>query len=210
MKFTIIIPTMWKCTPFLKEMVIRYDACDLVEEILIINNDEKARIELESNKVRILGTGDNMFVNPAWNLGVKEAKTEMVVLANDDIYFNTPCSLFRMLYSFLPKGFVAGFDSSCFTRTIPNDFYGLVKTDSKKLPYGFGFFMVLLKEDYKPIPKELKVWFGDTYLYRDLTSCLIKGLPVIAKRGTTSKTMDLKDQHRIEKTYFEKLVKNGK
>ena len=38
-----------------------------------------------SSKVRIINPPENIYVNPRWNLGVKEAKFDKVALFNDDI-----------------------------------------------------------------------------------------------------------------------------
>ena len=45
--------------------------CD-VDEIIVIDNSLQG-IELDSKKLRVIIPNENIFVNPSWNLGVKEA-----------------------------------------------------------------------------------------------------------------------------------------
>ena len=70
MKYTVIIPTMWRCpqitVPFLAEL----SACDNVGEIIIIDNDSSKQPSiLPTNKVTLYNFGKNIYVNPAWNFG---------------------------------------------------------------------------------------------------------------------------------------------
>ena len=38
-------------------------------------------------KVQRLEQDNNIFVNPAWNLGVEQAKNENICICNDDVLF---------------------------------------------------------------------------------------------------------------------------
>ena len=71
-KFSVIIPTMWKCDLIFKLLPI-LEASDFVGEILLIDNDKSNRPPQITNttKLRIIEQEQNIYVNPAWNLGVE-------------------------------------------------------------------------------------------------------------------------------------------
>ncbi|WP_322613374.1 glycosyltransferase family 2 protein [Dermacoccus abyssi] len=67
-QFAVIIPTMQR-SPLLWEQLPHYLASELVAEVVIINN-VPAAIDVEHPKLRVLAQERNIYVNPAWNLGV--------------------------------------------------------------------------------------------------------------------------------------------
>ena len=73
--FSVIIPTMWRSMRLLGMLHRLYNSDD-VDEIILIDNDKDSRFSFENKKIKILEQDENIFVNPAWNLGVKEAKNE--------------------------------------------------------------------------------------------------------------------------------------
>lgn len=205
MKYSVVIPTMWKAPQQLKEMLMVYEECPLVHEVLLIDNVGFNHHKVSKyRKVRVLNDGKNLFVNPSWNLGVKEATCERVILANDDIFINEFNILLYVVDSCLKKGVIIGLDKECFAqkRTIMVGEIEIRKAVGER-GYGFGVFMVFYKESYIPIPEELKVWYGDTLLYNSLNPYLIIGIDVETKMRTTSRTMDLRMQHKFETKYYE-------
>ena len=77
---SIIVPTMWRYEPFLDfaQYLVRID---VVSELIIINNDNTKTPKhpvLNHPKVRMLDFGQNIFVNPAWNIGVQAAREDIV------------------------------------------------------------------------------------------------------------------------------------
>ena len=86
-KISIIIPTMWRSDKILKMLPI-YEKCDLVKEVIIIDNDPKLTPDLKPySKILYYTNGENIYVNPAWNLGYTLSSNQ-VILANDDIIIN--------------------------------------------------------------------------------------------------------------------------
>ena len=49
----------------------------MVDEILIIDNSLQ-NYSFINEKVRVIVPQENLFVNPSWNLGVREARNEYV------------------------------------------------------------------------------------------------------------------------------------
>jgi len=63
---------------------MEYKKMPKINEIIIINNDPSYKIPtyFKHNKIKILTQKENIFVNPAWNLGVSVAKNENIIIAN--------------------------------------------------------------------------------------------------------------------------------
>ena len=87
-KYSIIIPTLWKSNrihKLLRDLI----KCQFVDEIILIDNAGKFFEYYEAlDKVKLVQAGENIYVNPAWNLGIKIAKNNCVAILNDDINFN--------------------------------------------------------------------------------------------------------------------------
>lgn len=81
---SVIIPTLQKAQDILIKLINSLDCDKSVSEIIVIDNSLKG-LEHNSKKLKVIIPSENLFVNPSWNLGVKEAKNELVALLNDDI-----------------------------------------------------------------------------------------------------------------------------
>lgn len=210
MSFSIIIPTMWIPKNELLGMVHKYARNSLVGEILIINNCKTNFSSIDYHieryrKVRILNDGNNLFVNPSWNLGVCEAKCNNIILANDDICIPEIDLLLSVLNDFLSKydGVIIGAGTECFKQRRTKELNGFkIYQAIGKREYGFGVFMALAKESYIPIPEGLKVWYGDTFLYNKLIPYLFE-MDIKTNMRSTSKTLDLGNRRMIETKIYE-------
>lgn len=172
--FSIIIPTMQKDVEILNKLIFELDSSNLVNEILIIDNSAKG-FTSNSKKVRVIVPKKNLFVNASWNLGVKEAKNQVVGIFNDDIIL--PINFIEEVNNFIqktPDFGIIGLDSTYIKNyekkdfeTYPNNsnltfkpFYKTIYTEY----FGSAFF--IKKENYYEIPKNIKVWCGDNYLLK--------------------------------------------
>lgn len=167
--FSIIIPTMQKNVKVLNMLLDELVSDKYVDEIIIIDNSLLG-ISYKSDKIKVITPTENLYVNPAWNLGVKNAKNEFVGVLNDDLIF--PKKFIGNVYEFLKKeidvGFV-GLDTIPKTDDVnfsdyPKDaelVFNLVNV--RPTCWGSAFFFK--KSNYIIIPKELKVWCGDDFLF---------------------------------------------
>lgn len=158
--FSVIIPTLQQ-SDLLTPMVERYCAHPMVGEVLIVNNASRSLL-FAHPKVRVLQQVENIFVNPAWNLGAREARYPFLAIANDDLLFDT--ALFYKAEKWLrrPGVGIIGPHESCFkaevgSRPWVRPVYGR--------RFAFGTLMFMRRERYVPIPERLKIWFGDDYLF---------------------------------------------
>lgn len=168
--FSVIIPTAQKNLSIFNRLLKEIENSDLVNEIIIINNHAKKLTDLNFSKTRILEQGKNIYVNPAWNLGVEEAKNEYIAILNDDIYI--PKELFKKIYEFIFKNKncgLIGLDSLKISQT--NDvsnteeefIANIYPTDVRNFCWGSGIFGK--KDNFYKIPNDLKIWYGDDYLF---------------------------------------------
>ena len=89
MKWSVVIPTLWK-SPRIYNLLESLQKTPHVGEIILIDNAPEHTPDLPKlEKLKILSKGVNIFVNPAWNLGVSEATFPNIALCNDDIEFDT-------------------------------------------------------------------------------------------------------------------------
>ena len=88
--WSVVIPTIWR-SAYTRELLSKLNEEPLVGEIILIDNAPKkiahefSRLE----KLVHLPQKSNIYVNPAWNLGVNRAKYAQICICNDDVLFNT-------------------------------------------------------------------------------------------------------------------------
>jgi hypothetical protein len=208
--FTVIIPTMW-VSDYIHQMLGLYESEQLVKEVIVIDNAPSRHNRLDQyQKVRVLTKGKNIFVNPAWNWGVRESKTKFIVIANDDILMAAN-SLRTLLCKArtLGKDQMLGLGKDCFSRK-PARFIKIKAIDKKSTSY--GTFMVMRKASYVPIPEDLLIWRGDVIQWERNEHLQIIGLKVRTRCSATIKQQELwatakQDFVRAKKYDFQKLPK---
>ena len=162
-RFTVVIPTL-QLSPLLPELIRTYDAHPLVGEILVVNN-ASTPLGIEAGKLRVLDQGGNIFVNPAWNLGAREARCELLAISNDDIAIDA--DLIDRAAARLDAGGVGIIGGDLRPDGPPT---GRPRfTRAYRRPEGFGVLMFMATTSYAPIPDELKIWQGDDYLFHQQT-----------------------------------------
>lgn len=201
MKYTVIIPTMWRCpqitVPFLAEL----SACDNVGEIIIIDNDSSKQPSiLPTNKVTLYNFGKNIYVNPAWNFGVQEAKNDLICIVNDDIAFDLHA--FEKLKNYLtPSHGIVGLSpgEKDFDQTPITDGNIDIVPWNGQHTYGFGCLFFFHKSNWLPIPDGLDVYYGDNYIF-DLQ---------LAKGKTNYLITNMKFKGHFAQTTSDKTISEG-
>lgn len=170
-KISVVIPTMWKSDK-LETLLNNLQKCDRIGEILIIDNDYSHKnINIDNyDKIIYLKMVENIYVNPAWNLGVSKSNFEIVVLLNDDILFDV--NFFNQLN--VADETIIGVAEQSYKDPNDNNFR-LEETDDRN--WGFGCMIIFNKKYYVQIPEELKIWCGDDYLFKKFKNkSIIKGV----------------------------------
>ncbi len=165
---SVVIPTLQKNVTVFFKLLDNLSNDKSVSEIIVIDNSLKG-LDYNSPKLRVIIPKENLYVNPSWNLGVKEAKSEIIGLLNDDI--SIPENFCSDIIAKMDKTMgIIGMNSGDYIET--KDIIGEPpqKTDlflekTKYMDLFFGVALFCYKETYPKIPDEIKIVYGDVWLY---------------------------------------------
>lgn len=203
--FTVIVPTLQR-SPRLAEVLDRCLEHPLVLEVIVINN-AGTPIDREHPKLRVLDQGRNIFVNPAWNLGAREARGELLAIVNDDVLFEDE-ALTRAA-RILRRGVfgIVGPDRSTFHPGAGGRIgHRLARPDATTRYY--GTFLCLRRRDYRPVPAELKIWGGDDWLVTmsPRPPAVLIRTPFVTDMSTTSRAPEFQRMFAAERAATVRLV----
>ena len=171
-KLSVIIPTLQKNVRVLTMLLNQLISDENTDEIIVIDNSKQG-LNIQSDKLRVIIPKENLYVNPAWNLGVKEVKNQYIGIINDDLIF--PKNFISKVIDFLILNSdvgIVGLDT--IEPTKPDDFDNYPKDTGIEFKKIFernscwGSAMFLKKSLYCEIPLEMKVWFGDDFLFEKI------------------------------------------
>jgi hypothetical protein len=195
--FSVIIPTMWKSIR-IWGMFHRLHHSDFVDEIIVIDNAKEDRPNSQLySKVRLIEQEENIFVNPAWNLGVKECRNENICILNDDVTFNVD-EVFNVANLVL-----LDHPTSCLgVHPISYRGYaGPVEVEKGSIiGEGWGCCIFLKKDNWVDIPEELKIWFGDNWIIKNHEKSFSAAFQISTEMSTTSDLEELSSviKHDLE------------
>jgi len=167
-KYSVIIPTLWKSNRIGK-LLFDLIKCEFVDEIILIDNGGKFFEYFEAlDKVKLVQTGENIYVNPSWNLGVKLAKNNSIALVNDDINFNP--NIFGVITEEILSEYGIIGQSEYNYKGNNTDEPILEKWNGKIRDWGWGCLIMFDKQNWMDIPDDIKIWYGDDYIFKCNTS----------------------------------------
>ena len=164
-KFSYVVPTMGRYEPFWQFLE---DLChfDVIDEILVIDNDKTKTLRNNHPKVKWLGDGNNMGVNPAWNLGIAKARNECICVANDDIVFALQ-TFYRVQDALSDEKPLIGMSAGDPIWKQPPITDGTIQVTpwiTGESTHGFGCLWFIKKSWFVPIPENLKIYYGDNWV----------------------------------------------
>lgn len=198
MKKSIIIPTMWIVPKALKAMLDRYEKSKYIKEIILIDNNPELSEDIsEFKKIRYYPQKRNIYVNPSWNLGVELAKYDPII-ANDDIEWRDVDYLIEEVdktdYDLI--GASRCRHPSPKVTISPIDYWG----------GGSVFGSLMFIKNYIPIPDDIKIWYGDNWLFSHAKNpAIFKGI-WFTNQSATINYMPLMIGHILDndkKEYYE-------
>ena len=164
--FSVILPTLWKLD-YREELQKIHDS-SVVGELILINNDRKNTpnwfLGMDLKKLIDVRPDENIFVNPAWNLGVRMAKHEHCLLFSDDVVVDSYAFLQQTDEYLKQYNSLIGCSEQCYTVDRTHNFEIVDETENR--PFGYGSIMAFRTKTYKPIPECYKIWFGDNIMFR--------------------------------------------
>jgi hypothetical protein len=165
-KFSVVIPTIWK-SEYIHQLLLKYYACDAVQEVILINNNrENTPIFPKHPKLVYVEPFENLYVNPSWNMGVRLAKSNNVIISNDDILFDI--NLYANFLLQVNKNYKKFEEIGLIGTHMDN--YSLKESDKNiklsqhQRTMGWACLFTFNKKNWKPIPDQLKIYYGDDFL----------------------------------------------
>lgn len=207
-KYSIVIPTLWKSNRTGK-LLFDLIKCEFVDEIILIDNGGKFFEHFEAlDKVKLVQPEENIYVNPAWNLGVKLAKNDLIALVNDDINFNT--DIFGLINREILSEFGIVGQSEQNYKGNNTDEPIIQKWMGDVRDWGWGCLIMFNKKDWIDIPEDIKIWYGDDYIfkYNSVSKSKIKNFNIQTEMSTTSDETEWNNIKNQDKINFTKYLIN--
>lgn len=188
---SVIIPTMWR-SPFVMELLDQLESIDSVGEVILIDNEITEAPDLSRfRKVFHIKNKQNNYVSPSWNQGYLNADFENLCFLNDDIII--PANVFDLVDSFLgPNVGMVGLLSDVYENILGSiDDLGRAETLRLTLTtsrnFGYGCCIFMHKDNYRMIPDELKIQYGDDFLFYSCTNnnFVLDGFRIVGKLSGT-------------------------
>ncbi len=170
-KVSVVIPTLQKNVEILDKLIDSLNDDKSVDEILLIDNSAKG-YERNSNKLKVIDPKENIYVNPAWNLGTKLAKNDIVGLLNDDIIISDNfCK--NIIHQMTPdmglvgcdRHFIKAIEGENQVSNIKPDEQNPILQKTSYMDSNYGIAMFYYKSSFYKIPDEIKITYGDVWLY---------------------------------------------
>lgn len=211
-KYTIVIPTLWKSNrihKLLRDLI----GSEFVDEIILIDNAGKFFEYYEAlDKVKLVQVEENIYVNPAWNLGVELANNDLIALVNDDINFNP--NIFGVIdASILSYVGIIGMGEGNYKDVIDKEKGSYIDIWKPGVnDWGWGCMILFNKKNWIDIPDDIKIWYGDNFI-KDVnpsTKACLRNFKVETEMSTTS---DEKEWDEVKKKDYENFInylRNGK
>lgn len=177
MNYSVIIPTLWRCNleNFYKTLKI-FENNNQIKEIILIDNDISFKHKIKQNilnltsKLKYYSEDENIYVNPAWNLGVSKSYGEHLIIVNDDFHITSKKILNNIIKTHQDNknilNSVYGISTSCYIEEPTSN--KIYLTDNEGRGIGWGCFFILHKDTWIDIPNELKIWFGDDFITKHI------------------------------------------
>ena len=218
-KISIIVPTLWKSEGF-KERLMNISALESVGEIILIDNTDTPP-ELDIINLTHIKEYKNTYVNPAWNKGVELAKYDKLCFLNDDVDFDL--NLFKNILPHITedKGMIGlneyhgngvwedelGCDRSRADYRRGHRGYELkvFQLNENRRP-GFGCLWFIHKNSYTPIPEDIKIWYGDDWIYykSGKTNWARTNIDIIGKPSQTSDLPEFNEVKQNDQRLYHK------
>ncbi len=208
-KYTIIIPTLWK-SDRIHQLLRDLISSEFVDEIILIDNAGKYFEYYEAlDKVKLIQVEENIYVNPAWNLGINIAKNDCIALVNDDINFNT--NIFGIITKDILSEFGIIGQSEFNYKGKNSDEPILEKWNGKIRDWGWGCLIMFNKNNWINIPDDIKIWYGDDYIFNcnHTPKATLKNFNIETEMSTTSDEPIWNERKQEDKINYIKYLQNA-
>jgi hypothetical protein len=166
---TVIIPTIHKSDrDIFMTTLNNLTKCKVVKRVIIINSGYFMPPVI-GHKIFNLYDGKDYFVNPAWNIGMNHCESEYFLLLNDDVLCHEnvlkECIRLSKMYDVIfmetRRPSKTGDDKEMETE---NKIIKYITCKNLFMTLLSGCFIFGKRSIWKPIPEQLKVFFGDNWI----------------------------------------------
>lgn len=221
---TVIMPTllMSDLTCF-KQLINTLCNNKLIKEVIVVDNTLDGSFENKMgtfDKVVVIKNYKNIFVNPAWNIGVNWTMTKYYLILNDDIVITD--EIINESYKAMEENDKISIltvetkeNKSYEDLEVINNSKNEVKIKDLKNKR-FGWFMMGRKSQWKNIPEGLNIYYGDDFIYKlgrryNNINCMLCGMYISHFTSTTTGSDLFIDRKKIikkEKKIYNKIKWN--
>jgi len=209
-KFSVIIPTIWK-SEYTMQLLERYLNCDKVGEVILINNNKAETPQISiHDKLKVITPNENIYVNPAWNMGVQLSSYDNITISNDDILFNVDEYFYYLeqKHDLLQLGYIGSHNDN-YSLTQSKEIVIIELYDNKTNTGGWGCLFSFNKKLWKPIPEQLKIWYGDNCIHETNKLILqLNGIAIETRMSTSSDLDSLREVRDNDTIEWMKLINN--
>jgi hypothetical protein len=158
---SVIVLTLWVNPEITISLIQSLQESKYIDQIILIEN-KVLNQDLNFSKLERHQQEENIYVNPAWNLGVMLSKNNKLLIINDDIHFDDNLVKLALPYISPENGMIGikTYEGS------PTDKKEMAKINTSLFhqPY-YGSLFFIHKDSYNFIPENIKIFCGDLYLY---------------------------------------------
>jgi hypothetical protein len=211
-KISAIVPTIWSDPDITINLLKSLQESKYISQIILIEN-KILDIDLNFSKLERHQQSENIFVNPAWNLGVSLSKNNKLLIINDDMHFDENLIKISLPY-ITPQNGMIGIKTYNDEIIDKKDIIK-INTPTFKFKY-FASLFFIHKESYIEIPEEMRIFCGDHYLYYFTLkqNYLLTGFKYKNEGSLSSNNKifndiilnDIKNWNNIRDHFFSKLI----
>lgn len=227
----VIIPTLLQSdTDVFNYSLVEASNSPFVNKIFVIDNSGKNLFSSSLNKVETISLDRNIYVNPAWNLGISLSNSDNVLIMNDDIACRTEN------YEYIDDLLMSQGCGLCSINSIDisslEDYTNLIFTQSDietNESFGnpdnnkTGWFFALKRKLWKNIPAPIKIIYGDDLIFmrvrrlgystKNITNLSIghlgsKTINQVMDQISTQVNRDIAEYHNFKTFYLEDNYEN--
>jgi len=167
--FTYILPSILSTNRIHSQLV---DVLNhrLIEKVILVTQNSVGKYDLQHDKLINIVADEYSFCNGKWNMGYEYGVyTENLILATDDINYDT--EIFDRVGNLNLRD------------------YGIIGAGAEfkqviSRTHGFGQLMFMKKEHFTPIPEGIKHWFGDDWIFYNMSLLKMPNYTIDIQIGT--------------------------
>ena len=186
---------------------------DLINNIFVTDNTVDSAFDISVCKLHVIQNQANIYVNPSWNQAMERVSSDYYIICNDDILVSPyvynialkalqDSSIGLVTFKTLLQGDITTYVDLVSTIDYKNTTYSTSVPDGRQ-----GWIMAGRTKDWITIPEDIKIWFGDDFIYNTIKlrgmKTIISDYPVLHHQSTTL-------NHHPDKKEFDSIIRHDR